>query len=149
MRYSILFSILLIGLFSCNKNKYNTIPSLKLTSVNNSVLHAGDMLIIRLAFTDAEGDLSADSALFVQEKVLNCTVAGSGFKQPYALPAFPTTKNQDGDIIVTYGYKVNGIQDVSNPRCFKNDTVVFRFALRDNARHTSDTVVTDKIVITF
>ena len=148
MRYSILFSTLIVILFSCNKNKFNTVPSLKITSVNTSVVHPGENLIFKLAFTDAEGDLLGDSALFVQEKVLNCNKPGSGFKAPYRLPTFSTTKNQEGELIVSFGYNNSYGQALSAPKCFKNDTAVFRFALRDQAKHVSDTIVSDKIVIT-
>ena len=117
--------------------------------MNTTVLRRGQTIVFKLRFTDAEGDLNADSALFVQEKVLNCSRAGSGFKQPYRLPDFPTIKNQDGEILVSYGYDVNSGQNISDPKCSKNDTAIFRFALRDKAGHVSDTVSTDKFVVIF
>lgn len=149
MRYSLLFSLLFLFLLSCNKNKFSTTPTLKFKSVNTTTLHRGETITFRLTFTDAEGDLTGDSALFVQEKVLNCNNSGSGFKQPYPLPSFPTTKNQDGEIVVSYGYDVNSGQNLKDPKCSKNDTAVFKFALRDKGGHVSDTVVTDKVVVIF
>ncbi len=139
MRYPILFSIFILFLFSCNKNKYNTVPQLKFKSVNTKQLHSGETLRMTLSFTDAEGDLIADSSLFVKKVVARC--AGSNFDQYYKLPTFPTAKNQFGEILVTYSYN-----DIS-PKCNKNDTAVFKFILRDKAKNKSDTVVSDQIII--
>lgn len=139
MRYPILFSIFMLSLFSCNKNKYNTVPQLKFKDVNTKQLHSGETLRITLSFTDAEGDLIADSSLFVKKVVTRC--AASSFNQYYKLPTFPTAKNQSGEIIVTYSYN-----DIS-PKCNKNDTAVFKFILRDKAKNKSDTAVSDQIII--
>lgn len=139
MRYPIIFSIFSLLLFSCNKNKYNTVPSLKFKDVNTTKLHSGETLQMTLSFTDAEGDIVADSSLFVKKVVARCS--GSNFGQYYKLPTFPTSKDQSGEILVTYSYN-----DVS-PKCNKNDTAVFKFILRDLAKNKSDTVVSDQIII--
>ena len=140
MRYPILFSIFILCLFSCNKNKYNTVPSLKFKNVNTKQLHSGEVLRITLSFTDAEGDVVADSSLLVRKVVPRC--AASSFDQFYVLPTFPAGKDQSGDIIVTYNYN-----DIS-PKCNnKNDTAVFKFILRDKAKNKSDTAVSDQIII--
>lgn len=150
MRYSLLFSIILLAFVSCNKNKYNSIPSLTYKSVSTNIIRNQGQITFTLAFTDAEGDLFPDSALFVQEKVLNCNLSTAGFaKQYYKLPAFPTTKNQDGNLLVTYGYNLSSGQNLTAPACSKNDTAVFRFVLRDQANHHSDTAVSDKVVVVF
>jgi hypothetical protein len=139
MRNTILFSIFILFLFSCNKNKYTTAPQLKYKSVNKKELRRGEVLQFTLSFTDAEGDLSTDSALYVRKIVPRC--AASSFDQYYKLPVFPTGKNQSGDILVTYSYN-----DV-NPLCNRNDTAVFKFILRDKAKNKSDTAVSDQIII--
>ncbi len=58
------------------------------------------------------------------------------------MPQFEPTKNLKADIEVTYGYN-----DIP-PKCFpKNDTAVFRFWLKDNAKNTSDTITSQQIII--
>lgn len=145
MRYTILFSIFLFAILSgCNKDKFNTTPSLKFTSVNTTELRAGQLIQFTLTFTDAEGDLS--DSVFIQKLVPNCE--SSGFtKQLYALPSFPTSKDQQGDILITFGYNASPYTDVKAPRCSQNDTAVFRFALRDKANHVSDTISSPPIII--
>lgn len=144
MRYSLLFSILILFLFSCKKSKFSSVPSLTFKSANTHLVNRGDVLIMTLSFTDAEGDLT--DSLFIQEKVLNCAVGGFA-KDIRALPVFNTTKNQEGEILVSYGYNNNYPSPLPNPQCNRNDTAIFRFVLKDKAQHKSDTAVSDKIVI--
>ena len=147
MRYPILFSIFALLLFSCNKDKYTTTPQLKYESVNTKVLKQGDIITFTLTFTDAEGDLLADSALYVKKVDAKC--AASNFDQYYKLPAdFPTSKNQSGELKVTYGYNVTAYPPIVTPQCpNRNDTCVFKFVLRDKAGNKSDTATSETIVI--
>ncbi|MDQ6756325.1 MAG: hypothetical protein M3004_05255 [Bacteroidota bacterium] len=142
MRYSILFSIFIIFLFSCKKTKYTTTPQLNYKSVNTKVLSRGQTLQITLSFTDAEGDFIPDSALFVEKFEPKCVA--SRFKQYYKLPVFPTSQNQAGDIVVSYTYPS---VTFLGPQCNRNDTAIFKFVLRDKAKNHSDTAVSDPIVI--
>ncbi len=145
MRYPILFLLLLFTFLSaCNKDKFSSTPSLKFKSVNTRVLQSGQQIEFTLSFTDAEGDLSG--TVFVQEVVPNCTA--SDFKQSYQVPAFPTSKNQKGDLTVTFGYNTSNpsLSNIS-PKCMENDTATFRFALIDKAMHVSDTVSSPPIIL--
>lgn len=140
MRYKILISIFTLFLFSCKKDKYTTVPQLKYKSVNTKTLHRGETLAMTLTFTDAEGDLT--DSITVQKIVKACPDrSNSSFTQLYKIPTFPTSKNQTGNIVVTYSYN-----DV-NPTCNRNDTAIFKFVLRDQAKNKSDTAVSDPIVI--
>ena len=143
MRNTILFSIFILFMVSCKKDKYTTVPQLKFKSTNTKQLHFGETLVMKLSFTDAEGDLLADSALLVQKIVPRCSA--SSYSQYYRLPAdFPTSKNQSGEILVTYTYPS---VTFLGPQCNRNDTAVFKFVLRDKEKHTSDTAVSDQIII--
>ena len=144
MRYTFIFSILLLlTLAACTKNKFNTVPSLKYKSANTKTLHNGETLKLTLSFTDAEGDVI--DTILIREFVRACAANPKGgfIDSSNTLPTFPTGKNQKGDIIISYPYSS------INPRCNRNDTAVFKFVLRDNANHFSDTAVSDPIVIIF
>lgn len=147
MRYTILFSIFLAALLTgCSKEKYGTTPTLKFKSVNTTKLHSGQLLVFTLSFTDAEGDLSG--SIYAETIVPNCK--DSEFGQSFPVPVFPTSKNDKGDLTVTFRY--NG-SDPSYynipPKCQMNDTTVFRFALTDKANHTSDTISSPPIVFIY
>lgn len=140
MRYTLIFSILLIFIGSCSKTKFSSTPSLSFKSVNTTQLHPQEALKFALSFTDAEGDFSDSGNIFVQKVVPNCP--NSNGSQVFILPVFPATKNQQGEINVSLQY--NNIA----PQCApQNDTAVFRFVLKDNAKHVSDTASSPAIII--
>jgi hypothetical protein len=140
MRYTILFSIFLLLLFiGCNKNKFSTTPSLKFKSVNTTQLNRQEAIRFTLSFTDAEGDLTG--SIFVQEVVPGCP-ADTVHYGSYPLPAFPTSKNLQGDVVVTLEY--NDFPPQCPP---KNVTGIFSFALKDKADHVSDTVSSPVIIV--
>lgn len=146
MRYLFLSAIFAFLIFcSCNKEKFDTIPSLKFSSVNNSELFPGQLLKFTLSFTDAEGDVS--DTIYVIKEVPNCPL--SGFTQSYPVPDFPFSKDQKGDISVLFGYNYSdpGIPDVKPPKCLMNDTAYFKFVLKDKQNHLSDTAVSPAIII--
>lgn len=145
MRYTILFSIILFSLMTgCTKDKFKTIPDLKFSSVNTTELRTGQILRFTLAFTDAEGDIS--DSIFVEKVVSDCPA--SSFAQWYPLPSFPTTTNQKGDLIVTFGYNADPYPSIS-PQCGRTETAVFKFALRDKAKNISDTISSPPISIIY
>lgn len=141
MRNTILFSIFVLFLIACNKNKYTTAPQLKYKSANTKQLHRGETLRMTLTFTDAEGDLT--DKIFIQKIVKPCAADPSGgfIDSSHVLPFFPTTKDQAGELLITYTY------NELNPLCNRNDTAIFKFVLRDKALNKSDTAVSDPIII--
>ena len=147
MRYSILFSIIILSIFSsCKKDKYTTKPQLKYESANKTVFRQGDVIVLKLTFTDAEGDLQ--DSIYDEKFVASCV--NSSFGRKFKLPTFPTTKNQKGEITVTYGYNNNNnpnLQQILSPQCNRNDTCIFKFVLKDKVQNKSDTAYSEKIVL--
>ena len=143
MRNPLLFSIIILFLISCNKNKYTTIPQLKYKSANKKVFQSGDIIVFTLSFSDAEGDLQ--DSIYVEKFEPKCV--NSRFKQLYKIPPFPTSKNQSGEINITYGYNVSSYPPILGPQCNRNDTCVFKFVLKDKAQNKSDTATSETNVL--
>ncbi|MEO6328557.1 MAG: hypothetical protein ABIO55_06485 [Ginsengibacter sp.] len=142
MRKTFLFSLLILLLSGCKKDKFTTAPQLKYKSANTTTLGRFQTLSLTLSFTDAEGDIA--NTLTVLKIVKRCPNGSDGsFVQPYTVPSFPAAKNQQGDIIVSYSY--NDVNPLCSPR---NDTAIFKFVLKDKADHISDTAVSQPIIIT-
>ena len=139
----VLFTLFLAMFFACSKDKYTTRPQLKLKSVNDTFIEPGEILRITVQFTDAEGDVS-DSA-FVQKVTGNCPA--SNYTDKRTIPNFPPSKDLKGDVVITYGYNVQGYVQLGQPQCTRNDTCVFRIWVKDNGGNFSDTVQTESIVI--
>ena len=143
MRYTILFVSISLLFISCGKSKFTTAPQLTVKSINTKDLFPDDVLQIKLSFTDKEGDL--DGTIYVQQYSINC--AQTKFESHEKLPTFPTTSNTEGEIVITYGYRVP--PTLVEPQCtnVKLDTCFFRFVLTDKAKNNSDTVQTDFVVL--
>ncbi len=59
MKIKILVTLLLVVfVVACNKNNYNTTPTLRLKSVGNKVVPFGGFLRVEFEVTDKEGDIS-------------------------------------------------------------------------------------------
>lgn len=145
MRYTTLLSILILLVFSgCDKEKFNTTPTLHFESVSSTELRPGQIIQFTLSFTDAEGDLK--DSIYIKKVVPDCI--DGNLDQLYPIPSFPTSKDQKGEILVTYGYNAGtGYQNIA-PQCPpKNDTATFYFVLRDEAGHTSDTISSPQIIL--
>jgi hypothetical protein len=147
MRYTILFSIFLFAILAgCKKDKLGSKPSLKFKSVSTTVLPQHQLIQFTLSFTDAEGDLN--DSMFVEKVEPTCV--NSNNSGTYIIPDFPVSKNQKGDLIVTFGNNPNDIAYFNMaPQCSRNDTAVFRFAIKDKANHVSDTVSSPPIIIIY
>ena len=138
MRYTVLFSIILFAILTgCKKEKFGSTPSLKFKSVSSTIIPNGYGIQFTLSFTDGEGDLS--DSIYIEKVEPNCF--DSNFGANFDIPTFPTSKDEQGDILVNLRYI-----DIT-PKCDGNDTAVFRFAIRDKANHVSDTVSSPPIII--
>lgn len=144
--------LLIVALISiiagaCNKNQYTTKPQLKFIGANSYTFVQGQVMEFNLEFTDKEGDIQNN--IYIEEITNDKLCADNNFKSLYPLPSnFPQQKNSKGNIIVRYIYgQVDGqYPDYPGPKCGRNDTCVFRFALTDLANNTSDTITTPQIV---
>ncbi|MEO9021543.1 MAG: hypothetical protein ABI237_09990 [Ginsengibacter sp.] len=147
MRYTILFAIFLFVTFiSCKKETVSSTPTLKFEKVSTTELHPNGVITFTLSFTH-KGDFNG--TLLVQEIVPKCTDnIMDSINSPYDLPSFPASQNNKGEITVTYGYNVTGYSPVSQPKCSpRNDTAVFRFVLKADSTHISDTVSSPQVII--
>lgn len=148
---SLLYVIaLLILTIACNKGKLETRPSLKLKSINSTTIPVGGNLIVQFDFTDKEGDIS--DTIFVKKIRINKIVVPTirdSFELP--VPAFPDRSRGVIELQLKYqNHLVSAINPPSsggNPPNLHDDTLIFKFSLRDKAKHISDTVTTGPIVI--
>ena len=150
MKTKILFTLMVtIFLAGCNKDKYTTKPILKFKSASNDVVPLGGTLRFELEVTDKEGDLS--DTFFIKKIRLNKKVVPT-IRDSFAIkfPTIPNTKNGIIQIDLTYeNYLKSAINPPTSgtPPIAESDTLLFKFAIRDKAKHVSDTVTSNRIVI--
>jgi hypothetical protein len=133
--------------YACKKDTYTTKPQLSIRSINSTTLKQGDLLLFQLNFTDAEGDIQ--DTLWVQKISKICPgTPGAQFISKNKVPDFTPTSNLKGILEIGYAYNASipGYNAISGCGT-KNDTCYFKFWLRDKAKHISDTLSTQEIVL--
>lgn len=147
MRYSLLFTIAILFLAACKKDKYTTAPQITFKSF--SALEAstrtadGDFPIMVLEVTDAEGDLGnngpTEQAKIYIKNLLNSKedslvfpnisgIAGSNFKANIEVGLKPF---------------LSGRLSPTVPRPYQ-DTLHFEVYVKDFAKNKSNVIVTDQ-----
>lgn len=149
MRVAFIVVFASVLLAACSKGKFSTRPSLELKSISSEVVPVGSGLNFRFAFTDKEGDIS--NLLYVRKIRLNQRVVPT-IRDSFALavPQFPKKIYGELDVNMEYqNYLISAINppQTGTPPKAENDTLVFKFVLKDQADNKSDTITTGRIVI--
>jgi len=145
MKTIILFIFLfLFTAVSCNKDKFQTKPTIEIKGLNTEEVIAPDgNLEIRMEYTDKEGDLSDGILTYIRIRTNTRAIPNPGINDKVdtvfsAIPEFPT-KTQ-GDIFLNIPYN---FMDEDPGR---NDTMFFKITVKDTKNNTSDTVTTKTVV---
>jgi hypothetical protein len=141
--------ILGVLILACNKDKFQTKPTLKLKSMNGNVVPVGASLLVEFEFTDKEGDVN--DTIFVKKIRLNKQKVPT-VRDSFGLPVPDFPKNTKGTIQVLMDnafYLASAANPPKDPVTGKNqsDTLILKFALKDRANNVSDTVTTGQIVV--
>ena len=144
MKTIILFIFLfLFTALSCNKDKFQTKPTIEIKSLSNDEVRPGETLEIRMEFTDKEGDLSDGILTYIRIRTNTRAIPNPGINDKVdtvfsAIPEFPTTTK--GDIFLNIPYN---FMDEDPGR---NDTMFFKITVKDIKNNTSDTISTATVV---
>jgi hypothetical protein len=150
MRSLLYVSALLTLSMACSKDKLETTPSLKFKSVNATTIPVGGNLIVQLEFADKEGDIS--DTIFVKKIRINQIVVPT-IRDSFELEVPEIPDRSRGVIELNLKYQnhllsaINPPSSGGTPPNLHDDTLIFKFVLRDQAKHSSDTVTTDPIII--
>jgi hypothetical protein len=135
---------------ACSKDKFETKPHLKITSVSNKQLAFNEPLSVTLEFTDKEGDVS-DSFFIVRQR-LNQHDPVTANPLPYKIPDFP--KTQKGEFEVNLGFQNELTLNLdpiripgTNPAQNEPDTMVLKFVAKDKGGNYSDTATLDNLIV--
>jgi len=152
MRYTLLFSIVVLALAACKKDKFTTNPVLSYKSVKPNTISGnlpitGQVLpLITLHVTDAEGDLGfkdgSDTSYIYVKNLLANTI--DSFRFPDLSSA--REKNFECDIELT----PNTLFQPSTRPTPKTDTLYYEIYVKDIAKNKSNVIKTgDPIFFVF
>ncbi|HEY8388365.1 MAG TPA: hypothetical protein VIK74_07160 [Parasegetibacter sp.] len=151
-KFSIIGGIfILFAISACNKDKFETKPHIEIKSIGPDQWAFNNIFEAVLSFTDKEGDLTEFGEVLIQKQILNQNQIGldQEFRElRYPFPEYPAG-TQKGEILIRFGRNQDQPYPVweVNPITAQNDTVVFHFAVRDEAGNWSDTVTSRQIII--
>jgi hypothetical protein len=134
----------IILLIACGKDKFTTVPQVKIKSIKPDVVTQGNLIQFRSDFTDQEGDVDtiflvykwyAGSAASRIDTILRAPISD------YNLPA----NTRQGELFVefVYGVIVDGYVQLSSVN--KDTTAAFGLVLKDKAGNRSEYKESDPI----
>jgi hypothetical protein len=144
MKALLLISPFLILSLACNKDKFQTKPSIKVKSITNQVADPGTDVQVTLTYTDKEGDLGNGELMYIVHRLNIKPIpgGGAGIDQPdtirYTLPEFPDKSKGEIQVRIPYDFLNEDLND--------NDTLQLKMAVRDMAGNASDTLQTETII---
>jgi hypothetical protein len=145
-----LVALIVFVVLACGKDRFQTVPQLKLKSKSPSIVPVNGSLRLNVEFTDKEGDVT-DSLLIVRQR-LNVNGPLTLPVSDYSIPDFPHTDKGEFEISLTYQYGlVFNIPAICTfcgiPKVNETDTLRFKIVARDKAGNKSDTLVVDNIYV--
>lgn len=144
MKYSLLLlTILIVAITACNKDKFTTIPQVKINSISPKEVHFSDIIRMKGNFTDHEGDL--DSFLIVY-KWYNGTTAlpRDTFRYSIADLEVPVSTRQ-ADLEVSFEYHTFNTDLRNLPSVARDTTATLGLVLKDKAGNRSEYAESDPI----
>ncbi|MBI2729331.1 MAG: hypothetical protein HYX40_01010 [Sphingobacteriales bacterium] len=149
MKTKVLLIILVVAaVVACKKDKLDTVPKIKVKSLNTTEVPVNGTLRVTLEFADKEGDLQ--DTIFVKKIRLNKNAVPTIRDSfPLQMPDFPA--NTRGEITLDLNYQaiLSAINPPtipgSNPPQKEPDTLILKFSIRDLAKHLSDTATSSQL----
>lgn len=145
-----IFSIILIVAVACNKDKFQTKPTLEIKSYNTTTVPFNGTLVVNLKAFDKEGDVQ-DSLIIIKNRKNIRVVATIRDTIRYKFPIFPNNSTTEIQATLDYQTILSALNPPnipgSNPITKERDTLILKFAVRDNGGNTSDTIQSQQIIV--
>ena len=142
--------IIVFGMIACDKDKFQSVPQLKLKSMSPEVVPVNGTLRLNIEYTDKEGDVS--DSLFIVRQRLNVRGPVQLPQSPYDVPDFPHTDKGEFEVSLAYqAGLIFGLPPLripgSNPVKNEIDTLRLKIVAKDKAGNKSDTLVVDNVYV--
>lgn len=151
MKFSlVVITLLAVFAVACNKDKFQTKPTISLKSMNGNYIPLNATLVFTLDVTDKEGDVQ-DSVIIIKRRLNQRVVTTLRDTLRYTFPEFPKTPRTEVEVSLDYQSILSALTPPtipgSNPPQRELDTLILRLAVRDRAGNTSDTIETPTIYV--
>ena len=151
MKFRLIIAAVLVFTFiACNKDKFQTKPTISIKSINTEVVPQNGTFIITLECTDKEGDVE-DSLILIKKRLNKRVVTTVRDTLRFKIPTFPANSRTEIEAVLDYQNILSALNPPnipgSNPLQRELDTLVLRMAVRDKAGNTSDTIESRQIYV--
>lgn len=150
MRFLIFTLAIVLVIAACNKDKFQTKPTIEFKSHNTDFIPLNGQYIFNLEATDKEGDVQ-DSVIIIKQRLNKRVVPTLRDTIRYKFPAFPKTQKTEIQATLDYQSILSAFSPPfipgSNPPKREPDTLKLRLAVRDAAGNTSDTIESPVIYV--
>lgn len=151
MKFRLIIAAVLVFTFiACNKDKFQTKPTISIKSINTEVVPQNGTFIITLECTDKEGDVE-DSLILIKKRLNKRVVTTVRDTLRFKIPTFPANSRTEIEAVLDYQNILSALNPPnipgSNPIQRELDTLVLRMAVRDKAGNTSDTIESRQIYV--
>lgn len=151
MKFRLIIAAVLVFTFiACNKDKFQTKPTISIKSINTEVVPQNGTFIITLECTDKEGDVE-DSLILIKKRLNRRVVTTVRDTLRFKIPTFPANSRTEIQAVLDYQNILSALNPPnipgSNPIQRELDTLVLRMAVRDKAGNTSDTIESRQIYV--
>ena len=151
MKFRLIIAAVLVFTFiACNKDKFQTKPTISIKSINTEVVPQNGTFIITLECTDKEGDVE-DSLILIKKRLNKRVVTTVRDTLRFKIPTFPANSRTEIEAVMDYQNILSALNPPnipgSNPIQRELDTLVLRMAVRDKAGNTSDTIESRQIYV--
>lgn len=133
--------LLIITLFGCGKDTFDTKPTITFKQINSSEIGVNSRLEIILEYTDKEGDLGGGELQYFRNRLNIKPPPSTGDKAdtvPYPLAEFPDRTRGEIQVNISYAFMDEDPND--------NDTMKFLLTVRDKMGNFSDTIESPIVV---
>lgn len=151
MKFSLIIAaVVLFTFIACNKDKFQTKPTIRIKSINTEIVPQNGTLVIALECTDKEGDVE-DSLILIKRRLNRRVVATVRDTLRFKIPTFPANSRTEIQAVLDYQNILSALNPPtipgSNPLQRELDTLVLRIAVRDKAGNTSDTIQSQQVFV--
>ncbi len=151
MKFSLALLILTaVTVIGCDKDKFQTKPTIRLKSINNEIVPHNGNLVVELEVTDKEGDVQ-DSVIVIKTRLNKRVVATLRDTLRFKYPLFPETPKTQVVVTIDYQNILSAITPPTIPGSMppqrELDTLQVKLAVRDNAGNVSDTLTIPTIYV--
>lgn len=151
MNFRMIFAAVLVFTFiACNKDKFQTKPTISIKSVNTEIVPLNGTFIMTLECTDKEGDVE-DSLILIKKRLNRRVVTTVRDTLRFKIPTFPANTRTEIEAVLDYQNILSALNPPnipgSNPIRKELDTLIIRVAVRDKAGNTSDTIESKQIYV--